>query len=82
MATPVLRPDHDICGFVMAGFFCRLLMFRCFGQNRFVNMIFCFLDLAWKVFKDFPGNLELLFYYKQYFSKNFILTGYQILEFR
>lgn len=41
--NPLLRSNHDICRFVMPGFFCRLFLFRCFGLSRFVDMFFRFL---------------------------------------
>ena len=61
-ANPPLRPNHDICGFVMPGFFCRLFLFRHLWLSRFMDMFFHFLDLSRKAFKDLTGNFEMLFY--------------------
>ena len=63
--TRALRSNHNICGFVMAGFFCRFLLFGNFGLSWFMDMLFRFLGVLGKVFKDFPGDLEVLFYYER-----------------
>jgi len=63
--TRALRSNHNICGFVMDGFFCRFLLFGNFGLSWFMDMLFHFLGVPGKVFKDFPGDLEVLFYYER-----------------
>jgi hypothetical protein len=52
--------NHDICRFVMDGFFYRFFLFWLFRLDRFVNMILSLLGLRRETIENLPGDPEVL----------------------